>query len=132
MVAVTGPLVALAATKDNISPVPDAGKPIEGVLLVQSNTMIPPETGVVKLILVVAELLQTVWLATGLITGGGFTVMVKLIAVPTQLTPPLVKVGVTVMVATTGTGLRLTATKLAMLPLPLAGKPIEGRLFVQL
>ena len=36
------------------------------------------------------------------------------------------------MVAITGKLVRLTAVKLAILPVPLAAKPIDGKLFVQL
>ena len=56
--------------------------------------------------------------------------MVNVFDGPTQV-PPFVD-GVTVIVATTGDPLALTATNGAMLPVPLAGKPIEGALFVQL
>ena len=50
--------------------------------------------------------------------------MVKVFAGPLQLTPPLVKVGVTTMVATTGAIPVFTAVKLAMLPVPLAARPM--------
>ena len=43
---------------------------------------------------------------------------------PVQLTPPLVKVGVTTIVAITGAVPVLTAVKLAMLPMPLAARPM--------
>lgn len=58
--------------------------------------------------------------------------MVKLTAAPVQITPPLLKVGVTVIVATTGNGVALLATKAGILPVPLTPKPIEGLLLVQL
>ncbi len=132
IVATTGTFVAFVAVNDKISPVPAAAKPIDGVLLVQLNTMIPPLTGVVKLILAVGAPLHTTWLATGSTTGGGLTVIVKLIGVPTQLTAPLVYVGVTVTVAVTGPGPGLTATKVGILPVPLAARPIDGSLLVQL
>ena len=132
MVATTGAVPVLIALNDKISPVPLAASPIDGVLLVQLYTITPPLDGEVKLIVVVGELLHTTWLATGLITGGGLTVIVKLIGVPTQLTAPLVYVGVTVMVATTGLAVRFTATKVGILPVPLAANPIDGRLLVQL
>lgn len=122
----------LVAKNDKISPVPAAGKPIEGSLLVQLYTMIPPVVGEVKLILAVGELLHTTWLATGSTTGVGLTVMVKLMDGPTQLTPALVNVGVTVMVALTGALLVLVPVKLAILPMPDAANPIETVLFVQL
>jgi hypothetical protein len=43
-----------------------------------------------------------------------------------------VKVGVTVIVAVTGAAVAFVATKLGMLPLPLAPKPIDVVLFTQL
>jgi hypothetical protein len=54
--------------------------------------------------------------------------MVIVRAVPLQL----FAVGVAVIVATTGAAPLLVAVKLAMLPLPLAARPIEVALFVQL
>lgn len=58
--------------------------------------------------------------------------MVKLEGTPTQLTPPLVKVGVTVMVAVIGILVGLVAVKVGReLPEPLAPSPIEISLFVQ-
>lgn len=62
----------------------------------------------------------------------GLTVIVKLTGVPVQVKPPLVKLGVTVMVATCGTVVLLLATKLPILPLPLAARLIEVLLLVQL
>ena len=58
--------------------------------------------------------------------------MLNVVEVPTQLTPPLVKVGVTVIVATIGAVVLLVATNVGMFPVPLAAIPIEGALFVQL
>ena len=58
--------------------------------------------------------------------------MVNVSGVPTQLTPLLVNVGVTVIVATTGAVVILVATKVGILPVPLAAIPIDGALFVQL
>jgi len=59
-------------------------------------------------------------------------VIVNVLDVPTQLTPAFVKVGVIVMVAVTGVLVALDATKEAILPEPLAAKPIEGVLLTQL
>ena len=50
--------------------------------------------------------------------------MVKLFAGPTQLAVPLVKVGVTTMVAITGEAPVLTAVNEAMLPVPKAARPM--------
>lgn len=80
----------LMALNDKISPVPAAGKPIDGVLLVQLYTAVPPLTGVVKLILAVGAPLHTTWFATGLTIGGGLTVIVNVNGVPLQVTAPLV------------------------------------------
>ena len=44
--------------------------------------------------------------------------------------PPLVNLGVAVMVAVTGTGVVLIALKENIVPEPLAANPIEGVLFV--
>jgi len=63
--------------------------------------------------------------------GKGFTVMVKDFEGPAQAAEPLVKVGVTTMVATTGTVPGLIAVKDGMLPVPEAGSPMEGAEFVQ-
>ena len=57
---------------------------------------------------------------------------VKVVAMPVQLTPLLVKIGVTVMVATTGAVVILVAIKVGILPVPFAGMPIDAAVFVQL
>ena len=64
--------------------------------------------------------------------GVGLTVMVNVVAVPVAVTPPLVKVGVTVIVATTGVVPVFTAVNTGRLPVPLAASPILDVLFVQL
>ena len=56
--------------------------------------------------------------------------MVKIIDAPTQLVPPLVNVGVTVMVATTGEVIVLRAENGPMLPLPFDESPMLVVLFV--
>ena len=50
--------------------------------------------------------------------------MVKVSAGPVQVTPSLVNVGVTVMVAVTGAGSEFTAVKAGTLPVPLAANPM--------
>ena len=80
----------MIALNDNISPVPAATRPMLVLLLVQLNVAIPPLVGVVKLIVLVGAPLHTTWFGTGLMIGGGFTVIVKIIGVPTQVTPALV------------------------------------------
>jgi hypothetical protein len=72
---------------------------------------------------------------TGLTTvavGVGLTVIVKVLAVPVQDSPALVKVGVTVIVAVIGFAVVLVATKDAIFPVPLDANPIEGVLLDQL
>ncbi len=49
-----------------------------------------------------------------------------------HVTPPLVYAGVTVIVAVTGALVALVPVKDAILPEPLAAKPMLGVLFVQL
>src|SRR5664279_1626018 len=94
--------------------------------------MLPPTVGLLKLTAVVGVLLHTTWLATAFTVAVGFTVMVKLIGAPPQVTPALVKLGVTVIVAVTGALVALVAVNDAILPAPLAANPIDGVLFVQL
>lgn len=65
-------------------------------------------------------------------TGVGFTVMVNVMAVPVQLTPALVYVGVTVMVAVTGALVVFVAVKPGIFPTPLVANPIDELLFTQL
>ena len=126
IVAVTGSAPVLIAVKAPILPVPEAARPIVALLLVQLNTV--PAVGLVNVIAVVLEPLHTVWLATAPTVGIGFTVIVKLLGVPGQL----LAVGVTVMVATTGAVPGFWAVKLAILPVPLAARPMDGWLLVQL
>lgn len=65
------------------------------------------------------------------ILGNGLTVIVKLRDVPGQLTPPLLNVGVTVIVAVIANGVVFIAVKLAILPVPLAASPMPVLLLVQ-
>jgi hypothetical protein len=134
-VAVIGAVVAFVATNDPILPEPLAAKPIEGVLFTQlKTTLLPPLPllGLTNAIAVVDDPLQSTWLATALTVAVGFTVMVNVDAIPTQLTPLFVNVGVTVIVATTGVVVLLVAVNVGIFPVPLAAMPIDGALFVQL
>lgn len=128
-VAVTGVVVGFVAVKAAILPVPFATRPMDGVLLVQLNVV--PPTGPVKFTGAVNVPLHTVWFATGSTTGVGATVIVKISGVPVQVTP-LVYAGVTVIVAVTGVVPVLVAVNDGRLPVPLAARPIDGVLFVQL
>ena len=132
MVAVTGAVVVFVAVNTGRLPTPLAAKPIDGVLFVQLYTIVPPVVGLAKVTAVLAVAVQSTMLATAVTVAVGFTVITKMDAVPLQVTPPLVYVGVTVMVSTTGAVPVFTAVKDAMFPVPLAAKPIEVFLFVQL
>ena len=89
-----------------------------GVSLTQLYVVVPPVLDVVKLIDVELAPLHTTWLAGSLTCPVGFTVIVKVCAGPVQFTDPLLKVGVTVIVATTGDVPVLIAVNEAMLPVP--------------
>ena len=130
IVAVTGDVPALVAVKEAMLPVPLAARPIDIVLLVQSYVVAPPVLLVPKVTAIVGLLLQTTWSAGSFTWADGLTVIVKVCAVPEQLTPPFVKVGVTVMVAVTGDVPVLIALNDAIFPVPFAARPIVVLLFV--
>ncbi len=130
MVAVTTALPLLTAVKGEILPVPEVGRPMDGVLLVQLNVV--PGTVPVNVTIVVLEPSQTVWPVTAATVGVGLTVMVKVMVGPVQVTPALVYLGETLMVATTGAVPVLTALNGGMFPVPEADNPIEVVLLVQL
>ena len=125
-VAVTEVVPELIAVNAAIAPVPLEANPIAGRLLVQ--VYVVPVTVPLKLITEVEAPLQTTWLAGSTTVGVGFTVMVKVSVGPVH---PLAE-GVTLMVATTGVDPVFTAANETMLPLPLAARPMEGWLLVQL
>jgi hypothetical protein len=81
-----------------------------------------------KLTVVVPVLLHTVWSEIALTVGVGFTVILKVCAVPEQ---PLT-VGVTVIVPDIADVPVFFAVKDVILPEPLAASPIDVLLFVQL
>ena len=81
-----------------------------------------------KVTAAVAAPLHNVCGVTAATVGVGFTVIVKVTGVPGQ---PLA-VGVTVIVEETGVLPVFTAVNGAMLPAPLAPKPMAGLLLVQL
>ena len=64
--------------------------------------------------------------------GRGKTVIVKVLGAPLQVTPALVKTGVTMIIATCVVLPLLIVRKDGILPLPLAPRPMEVLLFVQL
>ena len=85
-----------------------------------------------KFIAAVAAPLHNVWFATALTVAIGFTVIVKIIGALTQLTPPPVKVAITVMVPRIGPLVALVAVNGSISPVPLAARPIAVLVFVQL
>ena len=100
------------------------------LLLLQAYDVVPPDAVVPKVTAVLAALLQTTWLAIVITVTVGFTVIVNVVAVPTQLTLPLVNVGVTVIVALIGAEVVFVAVKLGK-AVPLAAKPIAVLLLLQ-
>jgi len=94
----------------------------------------PPVLVVAKVIAAVPELLHITWFP-GLVTCPvGLTVMVKLPVVPVELFPPLVNVGVTVMVAVTGEVPVFVAVKEGIpveTPPLFAARPMPGVSLVQ-
>ena len=67
----------------------------------------------------------------GFTVGLGFTVIVNVIGVPVQGTPPMVTLGVTVIVAVIGMLTGLEAVKAGNAPIPEAGRPMATSLLVQ-
>ena len=131
IVAVTGAVLLFIALKDGIFPVPPAERPMDGVLFVQLYTIDPPVVGLLKDTTAVGALLQIGRLGTAVTVAVGFTVIVKVIAVPRQV-DPFVYEGITVIVAVSGPVVAFVVTKAAILPLPLAPRPMAVLLFVQL
>ena len=130
-VTVTGEALVLLTTA-LILPEPLAAIPVTVAVLSLVQLYTVPGTLPVKAMVVMAFPEQIVCddgVATA--SGVGLTVMVKLTGVPLQLTL-LVYTGVTVIVAVTGALLVLVAVKLAILPVPLAARPMDGSLLVQL
>ena len=70
-------------------------------------------------------------LAAMVITGVGFTVIVKVCGIPLQETPFNVFTGVTEIVALIAVVPVLVAVNAAMLPVPLAARPMAVLLLVQ-
>jgi hypothetical protein len=126
IVATTGAVPALVAVNEAISPVPLAARPIDVALFVQLKVVLL--NAPLKATAVVEAPLHNAWLDTVFTVGVGFTVIVNVLGAPGQ---PLAD-GVTVIVAVTGDVVLLVAVKAAISPVPLAARPIEVVLFVQL
>ena len=103
-----------------------AARPMLELSLVQLKTV--PATVPEKFTAVVVAPLQSAWSAGSATVGVGFTVIVKVCAVPGQL----LAVGVTVTVEVIGVVPVLMAEKDAMFVLPEAAKPVLVLSFVQL
>ena len=116
MDATTGIFPELIATNEGIFPVPEAPKPIPGLLLVHSYVVDPELFTEEKFTEVVESELQTVWFGGKTTLAEGLTVIVNVNVEPTQLTPPFVQVGVTCIVATEGTNPELVAVKDGIFP----------------
>ena len=71
------------------------------------------------------------WLAGSTTFGVGFTVIVKVSALPAQIWVPFTYCAVTVIVAVSGVLPVFVAVNIPMLPVPLAAKPIDGLLLLQ-
>ena len=94
--------------------------------------MVPGVLLVVNTTAVVALPLQTTWLVGWFTWDDGLTVIVKVFVGPVQETVPLVYVGVTIIVASTGAVPILIAVNAVISPVPVAANPIVGSEFAQL
>lgn len=130
-VTVTGELVVLVSVPE-ISPEPLAGIPdiVPVLSLVQLKTV--PVTLPVSAIVVIGPEHTVCEAGVAVTIGVGSTVMVNVTGVPVHTVPPLLYSGVTVISATTGELLVLTAENTGISPVPEAGRPIEGVLLVHL
>ena len=126
IVATTGALVVLIAVNEGIFPVPLAARPIDVLLFVQLKTV--PLTAPLKLTALLAAPLHKAWLAGCITSGVGLTVIVKFCEAPGH---PFAN-GETVIVAVTGALVKFVAVNAGILPLPLAARPMEVLLLVQL
>ena len=129
MVALIGEVPAFVAVNEAMSPVPLTPRPMAVLLFDQAYVVVPPVRLVVKLMAPLAPLLQSTMLAGSVTCADGLTVMVNVSAGPTQFTEPFAKVGITVIVALMGAVPALVAVNEAMLPEPLAARPIAVLLF---
>jgi len=131
IVAVIAVAVAFTVVNAGIVPVPLAPSPIAVLLFVQ--LYVAPATLPLSVTAASVVPAHTDWLPTAFTSGVGFTVIVKLIGVPVQVRPPLLNVGVIVIVVDTGAFVRLMPVNAGILPTPLAAlNPIFVLLFVQL
>ncbi|HUC20839.1 MAG TPA: hypothetical protein VMR98_05090 [Candidatus Polarisedimenticolaceae bacterium] len=128
IVATIGEPVLLIAVKAGTLPVPPAARPMLVLLFVQVNNV--PGTGPLIVVAALVAPLQTVWLARALIDGVGLTVIVNDTDGPVHVVPPVVKLPVTTIVATTAAVPVLVAMNDGILPAPTEASPIDGWLLV--
>ena len=126
IVPLIGEIVVLVIVNGAMSPVPPAAKPIAVLVFVQLQ--VTPVMLPVKVMASVVSSLHLVWSAGLSTVGVGLTVMEKETGVPVQ---PL-NVGVTSIVPLIGAVVKLVAVNEVISPVPLAGNPIAGLVFVQL
>lgn len=126
MVAVTGLLLLLIAVKPVIFPVPLAARPIDVLLFVQVKEV--PLTAPVKLMALVIAPLHTIWLAGCTTSGVGLTVIVNTTGGAVHKAVE----AVTEILAVTGALPVLMAVNAGIFPTPLAARPMDVLLFVQL
>ena len=113
--------------------VPLAVNPDTPVVAVAAHAKVAPPTFDVSVTNVELAPEQMVWVNGLLLTVGvGLTVIVNVIGAPVQVFPAFVYDGVTVIVAVTGALVAFVPVKLAILPVPLGARPMDGVLFVQL
>ena len=118
IVATIGLEVLLTGVKTGIFPDPEALRPIPKVSFVHVYDVVPIVFELVNGIAVDAAPAQNTTLFGWLTCPVGFTVIVIVLGVPVQLTPPFSKVGVTVIVVLIGALVLLTAVKTGRFPLP--------------
>jgi hypothetical protein len=102
----------LVAVKAGSEPLPLAARPMVVLLFVHAYVVCAGAVGV-KPSAGTAVPVQCTWSAGSLTCADGLTVIVNVCGVPEQLCPPLVKVGVTVIVALIGDVPPLVAVKAA-------------------
>ena len=129
MVATIGRFPVFIAINEGIESTPLDDKPI-AVLLFVHEYVVPTVVGA-KFIVAIASPLQTTG-ETGCVNcADGLIVIVNVLGVPVvQVTPALVYVGVTAIIAFIGIVPEFTAVKLGIVPVPFAANPIDGVSFV--
>lgn len=125
MVDVIGMEPGFVAVKGVTLSVPLAAKPMPVLLFVHVNVV--PNTGPEKFTAEVEAPLHNVWSVMLSTAGVGFTIIANEAAVPVQL----FAVGITDIVAVTGTVPLFTALNAAMFPFPDAANPMDVLSFVQ-